>query len=346
MTAQGPWNTGEERISLREAFGQALVKLGRKYPDFVVFDCDVAGGTCTNLFRESHPDRFFQFGIAEQNMFGAAAGFASAGVTVIATTYAVFASMRALEQARTFISYPRMNVKICASHVGVDAGPDGVTHQGVEDLGIYTSIPQMTVLSPADPLDVESCLEAAIRHSGPVYMRTGRSPVPRVLPADYRFQIGRGTLLREGDDAAVLATGIMLHRALEAAEELAEEGIFCSVSNIASLKPIDAKLIKLLAKTTGAVVTAEDHNVCNGLGSMVARVLSTEHPVPLEIIALPDTFAESGEPEDLSNKYGLTPDHIAQAVRRAVSRKEGTDASAEEDLHRYRIEPGNRPIDR
>jgi transketolase len=305
-------------ISLREAFGRALVKAGGERDDFVVFDADVAGGTCAHYFREAFPDRFFQCGIAEQNMMSVAAGISTLGITPVVTTYAVFASMRAVEQARNSIAYPNFNVKVVASHVGLDTGPDGPTHQSMEDIAIYRAIANFKVIGPGDPSEVEGALDAILDHEGPVYMRTGRSPVPSVLPEDYRFQLGRGSLIKDGDDATIIATGVMLHRALAAAALLEKEGLMVGVVNMSTLKPLDEELIIERARKTGHIVTAEDHNVIGGLGGGVAEVLSQWAPVPMRMVGIRDTFAESGSPDDLAEKYGLTAGFIAAKVREVL----------------------------
>lgn len=300
---------------MREAFGRALVELGRRRDDFVVFDADVAGGTCTNLFREVFPERFFQCGIAEQNMMSVAAGFSTVGVIPVVTTYAVFASMRACEQARNSIAYPRFNVKIAASHVGVDTGPDGPSHQCMEDVAVYRAIPGFTVLAPGDPAETEAAVEAMLDHDGPVYMRTGRSPFPPVPGHPPDFEIGRGKVIRDGSDATVMATGVMVHRAWAAASMLEEEGIGVRVVNMSTLKPIDEELVVRCARETKGIVTAEDHTRLGGLGSAVAEVLALRGGARLAMVAIDDRFAESGDPADLARKYGLTHEHIAAKVR-------------------------------
>lgn len=300
-------------ISLRQAFGEALIALGEREENFVVFDADVAGGTCTNLFRDRFPSRFIQCGIAEQNMMGAAAGFSVTGVVPFVTCYAVFASMRAAEQVRNGIAYPRFNVKIVSSHVGLDVGPDGVSHMAMEDLAIFRAIPNMVVISPADESEVYQATEAIYRYDGPVYMRTGRSPVPDVHSKAYRFEIGKGVVLEEGKDVAIVATGIMVHRALEARRVLKNRGILATVINVSTLKPMDAKLMMRYATTCGAVVTCEDHTMHGGLFGAVVEALS-EHPAPVRPIAVRDRFAESGEPDDLAKKYKIDVDAIVDTV--------------------------------
>ena len=308
-------------LTMREAFGQGLVELAKVRDDFVVLDADVAGGTGVQPFREAYPDRFIQCGIAEQNMMSVAAGLASTGIIPIVTCYAVFASMRAIEQARNSIAYPRYNVKIVASHLGLDVGPDGATHQAIEDIAILRSIPQFTVVAPADPVELRKALAVILDLDGPVYLRTGRSPLPTISPADAQFEIGKGVVLREGSDVTVIAVGVMVHRALAAAEHLASAGVSCRVVNMSTLKPIDGALIVESARMTGAIVTAEDHNVFGGLGGAVAEVLVREYPCPVEFVGINDTFGESGDPEELAEKYGLTPSFIVAAARKVIMRK-------------------------
>ena len=317
-----PTLIGTSGDSLREAFGKALVELGRDRDDFVVLDADVAGGTGTHHFRRAFPDRFIQFGIAEQNMMAAAGGIASTGLIPFVTTFAVFA-LRALEQARLSIAYPKRNVKIVASHPGLDVGPDGASAQALEDLAAFRAIPGMVVVSPCDPLEVFQATEAILNYDGPVYMRTGRSPARRVLDAGYRFRLGRGTVLRDGKDVTIVACGVEVARALDAAELLESEGISARVVNLSTIKPIDEELLTRCARETGCIVTAEDHNVYGGLGSAVAEVLVRTVPCPVEFVGVVDTFGESGDPEELAEKYGLTGPHIARAALRALERKRG-----------------------
>ncbi len=312
---------GSSGDSLREAFGKSLVELAERYPKFVVFDADVAGGTGTHNFLKAYPERFYQFGIAEQNMMASAGGFASTGIVPFVTTFAVFC-LRATEQVRLSIAYPQRNVKIVASHPGLDVGPDGASAQALEDLAVFRAIPGMVVVSPADALEVAQATEAILNYEGPVYMRTGRSPTPRVLDASYKFQLGKGQILRDGSDVTIVACGVEVARSLDAAVILAAEGISARVVNMATLKPIDAELLERCANGTGCFVTAEDHNIHGGLGSAVAEVLAQTRPCPIEFVAVEDTFGESGEPVELAEKYGLTAPHIAEAARRAIARKE------------------------
>jgi len=326
----GPDLIGTQGDSLREAFGKALVKLADQHKNFVVLDADVAGGTGTHHFRTAFPERFFQVGIAEQNMMALAGGFASVGIIPFVTTFAVFC-LRALEQTRLSIAYSRRNVKIVASHPGLDVGPDGGSAQCLEDLAAFRAIPGMVVLSPADSLEVELATKALLNYEGPVYMRTGRSPAPRVLASDYSFQIGKGVILRAGTDVTLVACGVQVARALESAEILQQQGISARVINMSTLKPIDQDLLIQCARETGCMVTTEDHNIFGGLGSAVAEVLSQNHPCPLEMVAVKDTFAESGEPDELAEKYEITSPFISQAAKRAIERKNKTSILNRED---------------
>lgn len=307
--------------SMRDAFGEALVELAGKRDDFVVLDADVAGGTGVQPFREQFPERFIQCGIAEQNMMSVAAGLSTTGVIPIVTCYAVFASMRAIEQARNSIAYPNFNVKIVASHLGIDVGPDGPSHQALEDIAIYRSIPNFRVVAPADPAELKLALPAILDEDGPVYMRTGRSPLPDLDLDPNGFEFGRGRVLLEGRTASIIATGVMVHRAFAAARELAQEGIDCRVINMPTLKPVDERLIVESAQRTGAIVTAEDHNILGGLGSAVAEVVCEHFPVPVLRHGLRDCFAESGEPDDLVVKYRLSAADIVTSVRELLKRK-------------------------
>jgi len=307
-------------MSMRDAFGNCIVKLARIRNDFVILDADVAGGTGTQLFRSTFPDRFIQCGIAEQNMMSAAAGLSTTGVIPVVTCYAVFASMRAIEQARNSIAYPNFNVKIVASHLGLDVGPDGPTHQAIEDISIYRSIPNFKIVAPADPNEMKAVLPVILDSYGPVYLRTGRSPLPTFLNEDIKFEWGKGTIIAEGNDVTIIAVGVMVYRALEAAKQLKKEGISCRVVNMSSLKPIDKELIIDSAKKTGFIVTAEDHNIIGGLGGAVAEVLSENYPVPMVRVGIMDCFAESGDPKELAEKYGLDSQGIEIAVKKILKK--------------------------
>ncbi|MDJ0841225.1 MAG: transketolase C-terminal domain-containing protein [Acidobacteriota bacterium] len=306
--------------SLREAFGKALVSLADQYPDFVVLDADIAGGTGTHHFRKARPDRFYQCGIAEQNMMAMAGGMASTGMPVFVTTFAVFC-LRALEQARLSIAYADRNVKIVASHPGLEVGPDGASAQCLEDLAAYRAVPGMTVVSPADPHEMALATEAVLRYNGPVYMRSGRSPAERIYDASHTFELGKAHILRSGNDVTLVACGSMVSRVLAAARTLAASGIQARVVNLATLKPVDREALVTCARETGCFVTAEDHNIHGGLGSVVAEVLAQHAPCPLEMVGVRDTFGESGEPDELRVKYGLTPEAVVAAANKVIARK-------------------------
>ncbi|MDT7041844.1 transketolase family protein [Candidatus Nitronereus thalassa] len=321
-----PVQIGSSGDSLREAFGRTLVQLGDQYLNFVVLDADIAGGTGTHHFRKAFPDRFYQCGIAEQNMMGVAGGIASVGLVPFVTTFAVFC-LRALEQARLSVAYAKRNVKIVASHPGLDVGPDGGSAQCLEDLAAFRAIPGMVVISPADPYEMEQATKAVLMYDGPVYMRTGRSPAKRILHPNYQFEIGKGQILQQGKDVTIIACGVEVARALDAAVLLAKEGLSVRVVNMSTIKPIDRELVVSCAQETGAIVTAEDHNIYGGLGSAVAEVLVRDHPCPMEFVGVKDSFGESGEPEELAVKYGLCSKGIAEAVCRVLKRRESMEDS-------------------
>lgn len=306
--------------SLREAFGKALTAAAADHPNVVVLDADIAGGTGVHHFRKAHPDRFFQFGIAEQNMMAAAGGMAATGLIPVVTTFAVFC-LRAIEQARLSIAYAKRNVKIVASHPGLDVGPDGGSAQALEDLAAFRAIPGMTVISPADAEEMAQATRAVLAFDGPVYMRTGRSPSKRVFAEGHRFEIGKGQVLREGNDVTLVACGVEVARAVEAADLLAKNGIAARVINMPTIKPIDAPLLAAASKETGCIVTAEDHNIHGGLGGAVAESIAQTNPCPIEFVGVRDVFGQSGEPEELAEHYKLTAPHIAEAARRAIARK-------------------------
>jgi transketolase len=306
--------------SLREAFGKALSALGDEFPNLVVLDADIAGGTGVHHFRKSHPERLIQFGIAEQNMMAAAGGMAAVGLIPVVTTFAVFC-LRAIEQARLSLCYARRNAKIVASHPGLDVGPDGGSAQALEDLAAFRAVPGMTVLSPADPTEMALATRAMLEYDGPVYMRTGRSPCARLFGDDHAFQIGKGQILRDGDDVTIIACGAEVARALAAADMLAEEGISARIVNMPTIKPIDAKLLAACSVETGAVVTAEDHNIHGGLGGAVAEALAATTPCPIEFVGVKDMFGASGEPEELAHHFGISAPFIADAARRVLHRK-------------------------
>jgi len=298
-----------------------LVELGEQFPNLVVLDADISSSTRTGGFAKKFPERAFNFGVAEQNMMGIAAGLATLGLLPFACTYAVFASMRACEQFRTMIAYPGLNVKVIATHGGVEVGWDGVTHQGVEDIAIMRGIPKTTVVVPADAVATRALVKKVAEHKGPLYMRMGRNPVPIIYDENQEFEIGKGVVLREGSDVTIVAIGVMLSLALEAAERLESQGISAAVIDMHTVKPIDKDLLAEWARKTGAIVTAEDHNIFGGLGGAVAEAVTELHPVPVIRVGLPDTFAESGAPEELFKKYGMSVEHIIEAVERALDLK-------------------------
>lgn len=320
MSADRAALIGTGGISLREAFGQALCELADEFKSVVVLDADVAGDTGTHHFRKRHPDRFLQFGIAEQNMMAAAAGLAAVGFVPIVTTLAVFC-LRAVEQARLSLAYARRNAKIVASHGGLDTGPEGGAMQALEDLAAFRAIPGMTVISPADPIETALATRAMLQFDGPVYMRTGGGLAKRLFADDHRFEIGKGRIIRDGDDVTIVACGIEVARAMEAAEMLVRDGISARVVNMATIKPIDGTLLTRCAAETGAFVTAEDHNIHGGLGSAVAESLAARSPCPIEFVGVKDAFGTSGMPEELAEKFGLSAGHIAIAAKRAIERK-------------------------
>ena len=319
-TAEAPALIGTSGDSLREAFGKALSGLADEFPKLVVLDADIAGGTGVHHFRKSHPARFLQFGIAEQNMMAAAGGLAAVGLLPVVTTFAVFC-LRAIEQARLSLAYAKRNAKIVASHPGLDVGPDGGSAQSLEDLAAFRAIPGMTVISPADPVEMALATRAILEFEGPVYMRTGRSPAMRVFGDHHTFEIGKGKIVRDGSDVTIVACGVEVSRALEAAKLLEQDGVSARVVNMATIKPIDSELLARCAEETGAIVTAEDHNIHGGLGGAVAESLATTRPCPIEFIGIKDVFGASGEPEELATLYGLTAPHIAKAAKRAIARK-------------------------
>ena len=305
----------------RESYGLALAEFGEKY-DIVVLDADLSKSTKTETFQKKFPDRFFNTGIAEANMMSTAAGLATCGKIVFASSFAMFAAGRAFEQIRNSICYPNLNVKIGASHAGISVGEDGATHQCLEDIGIMRTIPNMVIINPADHAEAVLAVEAAIKHHGPVYLRFGRLAVPEVFDRDtYKFEIGKGVEIKDGSDATIIATGLMVAEAIEAAKILEDEGISVRVINMATIKPIDAEIIVKAAKETGAIVTAEEHNIIGGLGSAVSEVLCENFPVPLKRVGTNDVFGQSGKPAELFELYGLTKENIAKQVKEVIKMK-------------------------
>lgn len=303
-----------KKVATRQSYGEALVELGAEHDDFVVLDADLAAATQTGKFKAAYPDRFFDAGIAECNLMGIAAGVASTGRVAFASTFAMFAAGRAFEQVRNSIGYPHLNVKIGATHAGISVGEDGATHQCNEDIALMRTIPGMTVVVPADDVEAKAAVRAAYEYEGPVYMRFGRLAVPVFNdPGAYEFELGKGVLLREGTDVTIVACGLMVQAALEAAEALAEKGVSAEVINIHTIKPLDEELVRASAAKTGRVVTAEEHSVIGGLGDAVLAALA-ENPVPVSKLGVNDVFGESGPAVDLLHKYGLDAEGVVAAV--------------------------------
>lgn len=305
-----------KKIATRASYGEALVELGAEHDDFVVLDADLAAATQTGKFKAAYPDRFYDAGIAEENLMGMAAGIATTGHVAFASTFAMFAAGRAFEQVRNSIGYPHLNVKIGATHAGISVGEDGATHQCNEDIALMRTIPGMTVIVPSDDVEAKAAVRAAYELDGPVYMRFGRLAVPVVNDRpDYEFEVGRGIVMREGADVTIVACGLMVQAALEAAETLSAEGIDAEVLNIHTIKPLDTELIVASAGKTGRVVTCEEHSVIGGLGEAVCSALAESCPVPVKRVGVNDVFGESGPAVDLLHKYGLDAEGVAAAVR-------------------------------
>lgn len=310
-----------DKKATRESYGMALAALGEKY-DIVVMDADLSKSTKTDTFKKKFPERFINTGIAEGNMLSTAAGLASTGKIVFASSFAMFAAGRAFEQIRNSIGYPHLNVKIGATHAGISVGEDGATHQCLEDMGIMRTIPGMVIINPADHVEAMAAVEAAVKYDGPVYLRFGRLPVPQIFDENtYKFEIGKGVQLAEGKDATIIATGLMVPYAMEARELLKNDGIDAAVINIHTIKPIDRDIIEKAARETGAIVTAEEHNVNCGLGSAVAEVLCETCPVPMLRVGTQDVFGKSGKPYELLKEYGLSAENIAENVKKAIAKK-------------------------
>ena len=310
-----------EKIATRESYGAALVELAEKY-DFVVLDADLAEATKTVKFKKAYPDRFFDCGIAEGNMMSVAAGIATTGKPVFASSFAMFAAGRAFEQVRNSIGYPHLNVKIGATHAGITVGEDGATHQCNEDIALMRTIPGMTIVNPSDAVEAKAAVEAALNTNGPFYLRFGRFAVPVINDTpDYKFELGKGVQLADGTDVTIVATGLMVSMALEARELLAAEGISARVINIHTIKPIDREILAKAAADTGALVTAEEHNVIGGLGAAVTEVVCETAPAPVVRVGMNDTYGHSGTVPALLEQYGLTPAKIAEAAKKAISLK-------------------------
>jgi len=307
--------------STRETYGKSLLELGRQNKNIVVLDADLSPSTMTNLFAREFPERFFECGLQEQNMIAVAAGLAASGKTVFASTFAVFVVCRCFDQLRLCLSQPNLNVKIVATHGGITVGEDGISHQAIEDLALSCALPSFTVVVPADAIETAEAAKAAAGTYGPFYIRLSRPKTPIVYPEGYRFTLGKAVTMRQGTDATIMATGIMVAKALEAADVLARQNIECRVMNIHTLKPLDEAAIVMAASETGAIVVAEEHLGQGGLGSRVAQTLAREKPVPMEFVNLGDRYAMSGKAEELLQRYGLTHGHIEELVKSAVKRK-------------------------
>ena len=311
-----------DKIATRQAYGETLRDIAEQFPDLVVLDADLAAATKTEIFKKAYPDRFIDCGIAEGNMMGVAAGLASCGKIPFASSFAMFAAGRAFEQVRNIIGYPHLNVKIGATHAGCTVGEDGATHQCNEDIALMRTIPGMVVINPADAVEARAAVIAAAEYVGPVYLRFGRANVPVVNDSpDYKFEIGRGVKMTDGNDVTIVATGITVHIALDAAKALAEEGISARVINIHTIKPIDRDILVSAAKETGAIVTVEEHNIIGGLGSAVCEVISEECPVPVIRMGMNDEYGRSASAEKLLEYYGYTKENIAAKAKEAISKK-------------------------
>ncbi len=318
--AQQPVPTTVE-TPMRDAWGAELVSLGSRYPNLVVLDGDLANSTKADLFAAAHPDRFFEMGIAEQNMLGVAAGMATAGYVPWISTFAAFLAKRALDQIRVVIAQPHLDVKLCGSYSGILTSKTGRTHQAVEDLAVFRAMPGVVTIAPADVVELRSAMAVMMENPGPTYLRLTRDPSPVIMPAGYQFQIGRGVTLRDGTDIGLIGTGVQTVRVLAAAELLGANGISASVLHLPTLKPLDVAAIVALADRTGGIVTAEDHSVIGGLGSAVAETLSEQRPTPLQRVGIRDVYGESGPNDALLEKYGLTAKHIASAATELLARR-------------------------
>lgn len=302
----------------RESYGEALIQIGHENENIVVLDADLSKSTKTNGFKTEFPDRFFNAGIAEQNLIGMAAGMSNIGLIPFASTFAVFATGRAFEIIRNSICYPKANVKIAATHAGITVGEDGGSHQSIEDIALMCSLPNMTVIVPADHREAMEATKAAAMMEGPVYLRFGRCNTEDIFDDSYKFEIGKGTEIKKGDDAAIIATGMMVQKAIEAAKYLESEGIHVRVINISTIKPIDKEIIIKAAKETKGIVTAEEHSIIGGLGSMVSSVVCDKYPCKVKMIGIEDKFGESGTPDELMEKFKLTSDSISESIKEII----------------------------
>ena len=309
-----------KKVATRDSYGAALAALGAEHTDLVVLDADLAGATKTGVFKKAFPDRHFDFGIAEANMVCAAAGMSTTGLVPFASSFAMFAAGRAFEQVRNSVGYPHLNVKIGATHGGISVGEDGASHQCCEDFALMRSIPGMTVICPADDIEAKAAVKAAYEHKGPVYLRFGRLAVPVFHSEDYKFEIGKGEVLREGTDVAIIANGLLVYEAIKAGEELAEAGINAMVINMATIKPLDEELVLAAAKKCGKVITCEEHSIIGGLGEAVCGLLSEKCPTPVRRIGVNDEFGHSGPAGALLKQFGLCADHIVEVAKEFVGK--------------------------
>ncbi len=310
-----------EKIATRQAYGETLLALGAQDESIVVLDADLSGSTMTKYFAKEYPHRFFNMGIAEQNMYGVASGLAASNKTVFASTFAIFAAGRAFEVIRNSIGYAHLNVKICATHAGLTVGEDGGSHQCLEDMALMRTIPGMLVINPCDAVSAGKLIRAAARIKGPVYVRLGRAAVPVIYDDGDSFEIGEALTLREGRDCTVIAAGIMVHEALQAADILKDQGINVRVLDMHTVKPIDESAVAKAAEETGGIVTAEEHTVLGGLGSAVAEIAAQFCPIPMEFVGVRDVFGQSGKPEELLKAYGMKAENIAEAVKKVLKRR-------------------------
>lgn len=310
-----------EKVSLRDTYGKTLVEMGKENPDIVVLEADLSKSTMTKYFAAEFPERFFDCGIAEQNMVSIASGLASSGKIPFASTFAVFMPGRSFDQVRMSVAQPKANVKLVATHAGISVGEDGTSHQCIEDLALINALPGFTVIVPADAIETAQAVKLAAQSQGPFYIRLGRGSLPILFDEKYKFQLGKAVTMRPGQDVTVIATGLMVAEALKAGESLKAQGIDCRVINMSTLKPIDKEAIITAARETSAIVTAEEHLQHGGLGSEVAQITAENHPVPMEFVAMKDTYAESGKDFELLEKYGLTAGNIEKAVQAVIKRK-------------------------
>ena len=306
---------GAEQVAMRDAWGQALVDLADRYPNLLVLDGDLANSTKADIFAAARPDRFLEMGIAEQNMIGVAAGLATVGFVPWISTFAAFVAKRALDQIRVVVAQPHLDVKLCGSYSGILTGKTGKTHQAVEDIAVFRAMPGVVTIAPADAVELRAAMAAMMETLGPTYLRLTRDPSPTIFPTDYDFEIGRGVVLRDGGDVALIGTGVQTVRVLEAADLLAGDGIEATVLHLPTLKPLDGEAIVAVAERTGAVVTAEDHSIIGGLGGAVAETLAEHRPTPMRRVGIRDTYGESGPNDALLEKYGLAGRHVAETAR-------------------------------